>query len=269
MIQVVLVSYRTQVLFPSSKLSFSSFLHMIKIAWATNFIHCIAPSTVFGDLFRIKELMKTENGASKDDSVYVSIFSKMFSFLALVAISFLANLALFKFNKELRIVFYFSAIIFASALILFLYSKHFKPLVLPVFNKLYKLSSNEFFYKRLDNFKIYITYLINNKRVTLSAFFSSFMIQVLNTLSFIAIIYTFSPQIAEKPLLFIVLVPIGIFIMTLPISFSGLGVGHLAFAQLLRIAGVNNGADVFTIYFAFSFIFNLLGFFPFLSIWRS
>ena len=269
LIQLILASYRTQILFPSDKLNPFKFRHMISIAWATNFIHCVAPSTVFGDLFRIKELMKLENGASKDNSVYVSIFSKIFSFLALVAISFLANLTLFKLNKELRLVFYLSATISISSLLVFFYAQYLAKWLLPLFNKFYLITSKQFFHTRLDNFKIYVAYFLVHKKAIFAAFFSSFVIQILNTLSFIAIIYTFNPQIADKPLLLVVLVPIGIFIMTLPISFSGLGVGHLAFAELLKIAGISNGADVFTIYFAFSFIFNLLGFFPFLSIWRS
>ena len=234
LIQLILSSYRTQILFPFNKLNSFSFTNMIKIAWATNFVHCVAPSTVFGDLFRIKELMKLENSSSKDNSVYVSIFSKIFSFLALVAISFLANLILLNHNKDLRIVFYLSATITISSLLIFLYSKHLVKLIRPIFNKLYLISSKEFFTKRLDYLKVYITYLLKNKKVTLAAVSSSLLIQILNTLSFMIIIYTFNPQIVEKPLLFVVLVPIGIFIMTLPISFSGLGVGHLAFAQLLK-----------------------------------
>jgi hypothetical protein len=57
--------------------------------------------------------------------------------------------------------------------------------------------------------------------------------------------------------------------MMLPISISGLGVGHLAFSKLLGLYNIQNGADVFTLFFLFSYIFNLIGILPFFWLFKK
>ena len=54
------------------------------------------------------------------------------------------------------------------------------------------------------------------------------------------------------------------FISTLPISVGGLGVGHIAFAETLSSVGYKQGADIFTIFYILSSIFNIVGGIPFI-----
>jgi len=60
------------------------------------------------------------------------------------------------------------------------------------------------------------------------------------------------------------IVPTGLLISSLPISISGLGVGHVAFSELLQIYSISSGADAFSIYFTYSYIYNLVGIIPLL-----
>ena len=53
-------------------------------------------------------------------------------------------------------------------------------------------------------------------------------------------------------------------ISTLPISVGGLGVGHIAFAETLSSVGYKQGADIFTIFYILSSIFNIVGGIPFI-----
>jgi hypothetical protein len=64
-------------------------------------------------------------------------------------------------------------------------------------------------------------------------------------------------------------IPLEIIAMALPISISGIGVGHLAFFKLIGLFGIMSGADIFTIYFACSYVFNLIGLVPFLMLQKK
>ena len=63
----------------------------------------------------------------------------------------------------------------------------------------------------------------------------------------------------------VAITPLALMITTLPISPGGLGVGHLAFAQLYLTVGIDNGADVFNTVFIGTICMNLLGLIPYLT----
>jgi uncharacterized protein (TIRG00374 family) len=63
--------------------------------------------------------------------------------------------------------------------------------------------------------------------------------------------------------------PIGLLSMMLPISPSGLGVGHVAFKRLFELIGLSGGASVFNVYLLGQMAPCLLGVFPFLALKRS
>lgn len=270
LLQLILSSYRTQILFRFKKINLQDFIVILKISWASIFINCIAPSSIFGDFFRIKELIKFDSEVNKDNSVYASIFSKFFSFLGLITVSLFATIAFGNnYNVNLKTISYLSFAILFFSLTAFFLGEKISLGVENLIQYMTKSLKNNFIQKRIHNFNLYLAHLLRNKSISLKAFLSSLSIQIFNTTSLILIIYALNPETSANPLLLIALVPIGIFLMTLPISFSGLGVGHLAFAELLKIVGIYNGADVFTIFFAFSFLFNLIGIIPFFYIWKK
>ncbi len=60
------------------------------------------------------------------------------------------------------------------------------------------------------------------------------------------------------------LVPVGLFVAQIPISPGGIGVGHLGFYSLFRMAGSNSGAEIFSLFIVARFISSLPGLFCFL-----
>ena len=135
--------------------------------------------------------------------------------------------------------------------------------IMPLYKKLYDLNHSKFFHRRLDNFELYINKVISSRTLIPKALGMSLLMQIMNTFSFVFIICSINPGKQLDILELVFLVPIGIFFMLLPISVAGLGVGNLAFLSLLLLVGIQNGSDVFTIFFAFSYIFNLMGIIPF------
>jgi hypothetical protein len=65
------------------------------------------------------------------------------------------------------------------------------------------------------------------------------------------------------------LVPLGLFVAQIPISPGGIGVGHLGFYSLFRMAGSNAGAEIFSLFIVIRFLSSLPGFFCFLLIRRQ
>lgn len=70
----------------------------------------------------------------------------------------------------------------------------------------------------------------------------------------------------DKIILTIAATSIGLVSLAIPLSPSGAGVGHLVFGTIFDQLGLNNGANIFNIYFIMTLIMNLVGIIPFLII---
>ena len=62
------------------------------------------------------------------------------------------------------------------------------------------------------------------------------------------------------------ILPVGMVLVALPISPGGLGVGHLAFEQLYRMIGLENGANIFHVVFMGQLALNMIGMIPYLCL---
>jgi uncharacterized membrane protein YbhN (UPF0104 family) len=261
--QMWLFSMRMQLLLKSKDSPIVPLKDLMVISWAANFINCVAPSSLFGDLFRIKKLTNLNATHAMDVPVYASFFSKIFSILGLVSITSLASIVVFQHSPELQGFLYLIYASLGFVLLLFLFRERVLMFLKPFYLKSYKISSSSFFHRRLDHLKGYGVTLSRSRGLILQIYLLSLGVQLLNTLSFVLIIYAINPQVGFAFGELLSVVPVGILIMTLPISFSGLGIGHVAFAQLLKPLGILNGSDIFSIFFAFSYLFNFLGVLPF------
>jgi len=63
--------------------------------------------------------------------------------------------------------------------------------------------------------------------------------------------------------------PLGMFTLLVPISYSGFGVGHIAFERLFALLGMAGGATVFNVYLIGQTAPCLLGVFPYLALRRG
>ncbi len=266
-LQLLLSSKRISLLMQVKSSKHFSMRKMLAISWASSFLNCVTPSSVFAELYRIRHLMTVDPAINKDNSIYTSVFSKIFSVISLATISVFFGLYIIIFSQNSARLFSFfyilSAVLFFVILFV-IFKEKFFVLFGGKFKKLYSLNSSIFFHRRLDNFKDYFLRLSRNKKDLFGIAICSIFIQILNTVAFILIIYSINPGFLGGPFELMSVIPIGIFLMTLPISFSGLGLGHLAFFQVLSLVGIQNGSDVFSIYFAFNYIFDLLGVLPFI-----
>lgn len=264
--QLTLASIRTRLLIQTDANKSIKFYDIFKVSWSSLFLNCISPSTLFGEVFKIKKLIEISPSTTKDYFIYSSIFSKVFSTLSLMAISTLAGFYIYHQLPSLKLVFISQAIVLFIVFFIYIFRSKLIPLIKP--GTIIKNFNNKFLINRIVNFKSYFLKLNSNGSIIKKSFILSLALQILNTISFIMIIITLSPTTPVSIIELIGIVPIGIFLSTLPISFSGIGVGHAAFAGLLNIFQLNNGADVFTVFIALSILMDLLGGIFFLGMFK-
>lgn len=264
-LQLLIVSYRTQILTQLTKDSPLEYKKIFSVSWGSLFLNCIVPTSVIGDIFRIKKFMNMDSLTQKDNFIYSSIFSKFFSVLSLALISMASGLFILEKIPVLRTFITCSYLVLIILIGLFYARNIIFSKVSSSFIPLPRFASRDFIKRRITNFKIFTLGIIQNRKIWIRTLACSLLIQILNTLSFVLIIYQLTPKSQVNILELMCIVPVGIFLTNLPISYSGLGVGHVAFASLLKIFDIPNGADVFTIFFAFSFIFDFCGIFFFIK----
>jgi len=63
--------------------------------------------------------------------------------------------------------------------------------------------------------------------------------------------------------------PLGMLTMMIPISYAGIGVGHVAFDRLFALVGLTGGATVFNVFLIGQTVPCLLGVFPYLALRRA
>ena len=96
------------------------------------------------------------------------------------------------------------------------------------------------------------------------AFFTSLLLQSGALITFYTVSkYTLNPALPISTIATIF--PIGFFTVALPIAPGGLGVGHVAFEELIKLSGSEGGANAFNIYTLTLMFFNLFGCIPYLK----
>lgn len=91
----------------------------------------------------------------------------------------------------------------------------------------------------------------------------SIVVQILAVLLFWVLV---QPFVAGKMdfIQALAFIPLGLMTLALPVAPSGLGVGHAIFQKLFQLAGIENGASLFNLYFFLTVAVNVFGVIPYL-----
>ena len=75
--QLFIGAVRTHILMQFNTRSSFNFRRILIITWASSFINCIAPSALFGEVFRVKELLTVDPDLNKDNTFYALIYLRV------------------------------------------------------------------------------------------------------------------------------------------------------------------------------------------------
>jgi len=257
--QLLLSAARNHLLVTLSEIDAMSLRANLSISWASSFLGCLLPTAIFGELFKVRELMNFNVNYPKDNSLYASFLSKLFSLYSLFLVSYFTIFFVENMPKQVgAYAMLLHGIAFISVLSFWGGGKYFQSIKSKIPQN-DGLQRSRFIDERVGCVIEYLSSIQKKKLVFFYSFAISVLIQLLNIISFVLIIYTINPQVDIPAVDLFCVVPVGILAMVLPVSLSGLGVGHVAFAKILEIFGISNGADVFTIFFAYSYVFNAVG----------
>jgi glycosyltransferase 2 family protein len=218
-LMLILQAYRWKILFLSNSISFYTFLNTTCIGHLSNFV---MPSSIGGDVVKSISLAKSSKQYSR--TISSVIFSRMLGLLSLLLLSFISIWGSPFQTKQLELLPYIYAFIFAMIILGIVFLTNKKSITIPNFfpfiDKLNKLIQSFFSYK-------------GQPKLVLYAFFLSLIIQSMNIM-----ILWFGFLAINSPIDLIDVfhkVPLIIILTMIPVSFFNIGFREIVTINMLTM----------------------------------
>ena len=250
-------TYRWKLLLEGMGLNIS-YLKAVQLQLTGFFFNTVMPGAVGGDLVKAGYVIKDNKDKSKA-SVFMTIFLDrligMAGIFFIGTVFSLINLRPTLENSSLKMIFYSMLLLILGIALFFalaLYDYKGKD----PFEKLFSMNIPGFsillsIYNSIRNYR-------HHKSALFKALICSLILQTGALVNFyIVSIYTVVPTLSISTIATIF--PIGFFTVALPIAPGGLGVGHVAFEELIKLSGSTGGANAFNVYTLTQLFFNLFG----------
>ncbi|MCP4915171.1 MAG: flippase-like domain-containing protein [Oligoflexia bacterium] len=259
-IQSVLSATRFLIILRSSFIKGLSFLKVYSLNYVGLFFNTFLPGSVSGDFFKAYYL-KDHSDNDYQKSLLISLSDRLIGLVGLFVLMFLGTVYLkITTNINVDIILYLiSSIIFGMICGLFIIVK-FK-----AFFRLHlksKTSDGVIKTKLRLAIKTILNVIARPKVLMINILISLF-IQLANVMVYYYLTKSVLPS-GFNPAILLAVIPIASFVSGLPISFSGIGVTHIALQQLLKQYGIDDGANMFNGYLVIMIIFNFFGIIPFI-----
>lgn len=236
-----------------------SFASVFKANWIGIFFSTVLPGSVSGDVIKIFYIPKTN--LSKKHLLGSILFDRVLGLFGLICIG--SFFCLINYKKLLSLSPEMVSIIIINLMLL---------LSVIIFSislfKLEKIPGKKFFsFKFAINIFIKIEKLWEELRMFKGHFFKLLFISIFIHICAVGIFgYIVLPFCPEQTSLMDLLsiVPVGFISLAIPIAPAGLGVGHAVFEKLMELINIDNGANLFNIYFIMVVFTNLTGIIPYL-----
>lgn len=237
---------------------------LISLTWIGQFFNTFLPGAVTGDLIKLvyaRDLDKELPRTFLVMSVFIDRVLGLVGLILLTGIFTLINYQeMIALSPKMKTLLPFNAILFLGAIV-FLVSlflpKRPRSLILLFCDKVPLIGAK--LHKTFEQ----VWEIGKDKKSIISAIGISLVLQYTNIWVFWLIIEPFLEVSVPIGQLF-TFIPIGMISIAVPISPSGLGVGHLIFEELFKLVNISGGASLFNLYFIMIVSTNLLGVFPYL-----
>lgn len=239
-------------------------LQMLKLTWIGLFFNSVLPGAVTGDLIKLLYAKDLDKDVSKTFLVTTVFMDRILGLMGLLTVMGFFSVIFYNdiilLSPKIKPLIQINFLLFVGAIgfltVLFL-PKNLQLRILKITDLIPILG--KYVSKTLSQ-----GWLIgDDKRVMIYSYLISIALQLLNIFSFWIITVPFYGK--EVPFEHLVtIIPLGYIAVAVPISPSGLGVGHLVFDKLFSFVGISGGAGLFNLYFICLIFVNLLGFFPYI-----
>lgn len=228
-----------------------------------NFFSIILPGASGGDLVKFFYIKKSTEGVSNTTLVSLLVLDRLIGLLGLVGLGTLVCFiqwdSLYALNPGLIPFIYINAVIFfILGLFLILF---FTPILShqKILDLINRFTSN---WPKIKSSFIDLLSI----RLSYDIFIKCFVLSLFNQIMIFAGFWMMASPFLPEGLSFLnlfAIIPIGMIGSSVPITPSGLGVGHVLFDNLFKLLGVVNGASLFNLFFVAYTLINLLGVIPY------
>jgi len=243
-----------------------SFWYILKLQWIGQLFNTILPGAVSGDLVKLYYARTIDPRLSKTFLLITIFIDRMIGLCGLLLLSGIFSAInyseLAAISPKLKTLAHFNYLI-TLGIILFILSiflpRRLRSLSLFLAKKVPYLG------RQISKTLIQIWIMGKSKTVILSTLFLSMLSQMLGITAFWILSAPYFSGNVHVPIKFaFTFIPLGLVTVAIPITPSGLGVGHAAFDHLFGYFGVNNGASLFNFYFISVSLVNLFGIIPYI-----
>ena len=265
-VQFFISTYRLRTLLQTKTKERISFKSLLAPNWIGLFFSSILPGAVTGDLLKLSYIKKIDPKFTNKFLITAAFLDRLLGLLGLLFCSGVFSLIyyndLIHISLKLKTIIWLNLFLFLGGIFfLFLLASReniqnaiLKPILIIPFlgKKIHTLLSD-------------ILALREDRVVILKCFSMSVLIQFISISTFWMATKSFYSVNLPLGHAFS-FIPIGMITVAIPISPSGLGVGHAMFANLFSLFNIQNGASLFNIHFVMNLMVNLMGFIPFIFI---
>ncbi len=244
-------------------------LFVIMITWVGMFFNTVLPGAVSGDLVKMVYLKKIDESLTKTSMFLTVLMDRIYGLIALILITGIISMARYQYlssiNGEVKNVVHLNLLLLIGVFLFIstlFASQKIQKSIISLVNKVPKIGTQishlfECFWAIGQNKSVFFKSIgisITGQILGLSAFYI-ITSPLINGAVKIQDIYTF--------------VPIGMIVTAIPLAPGGMGVGHVAFDKLFQFLQINNGADLFNVFWITMLTINLLGIFPYLILGKK
>ncbi|MBT3982444.1 MAG: flippase-like domain-containing protein [Bacteriovoracaceae bacterium] len=262
---IVLTTFRWRwLLHLKSEVKFT-FLQIIKLTWIGLLFNSVLPGVVSGDIIKLVYAKDIDESIPKSYLVTTVLIDRIFGLCGILIL--LGISTAFKYTElvakssELKTLIHFNFVLFIGVLFFLgtlFFPKSWQDFILEKSKKIKLLET--LLQKTLAQF----WHIGANRAVVFKCLTLSVVVQCSQVLAF----YTVTKPFYDNPLSLasaFTFIPVGIVTIAIPITPSGLGIGHAIFDKLFSLYGVNGGASLFNFYFVAVTFMNLFGIIPYLT----
>jgi uncharacterized membrane protein YbhN (UPF0104 family) len=268
-IQILLAAYRYKLLLETKSHKPLRFFEIFRLNYIGLFFSSVLPGAVTGDIIKLVYIKKLSPKFNKTFLITITLLDRI---MGLTGLLFLAGAFSLMYYGEVTALSPMLAHVIKLNLLLFAGAVAFLAvLVSPAAfqNKILRLTKSvPVIGKKIEKILHQIFALRENRIDVLKSFLLGTIGQFFSILAF----WIVASPFMEKSLPFhfaFTFIPVGLITMAIPISPGGLGVGHVLFAKLFSLTGIENGASLFNLFYLCNLVNNAIGVIPYLTISRN
>ena len=255
------------VIVPLAALRFNLILRQIQIVvsykkiflltWIGNFFNSSLPGAVSGDLIKGYYLKKVNSNYNKTEILTVLLLDRIIGLCGLIFISVVGVVICVLINVQLPNSVILMTGLLSLCVVLFYLLISSGLTRYCFFQGILKF---EIVKSKVDKFCIILDQFKGKYSNLITTFFLSVLIQFFVMLIFIGLSIEINNEIISfNQIKEISVIPIGFISVAIPISPSGIGIGHASFEALFQFVGRENGANVFNLFIILQIFTNLFG----------